>query len=182
MAKEPVHPRRAGNTSSIRFIPARAGNTTISSVPRSRGEQCRPVHPRPRGEHVAYATNDGSARRVNNRLAAHRFIPARAGNTRRRLPRRVTWVQPARGTDHVRASPVHPRPRGEHEVHVSDVVVIPGAGSARLRHRFIPARAGNTTTIGASARVGHIPGAGNRRLAWRRFIPARAGNTLPTTL
>ena len=92
----------------LRFIPARAGNTrTCCSVMLQ-----PPVHPRPRGEHAnllfGHATASGSSPPARGTLqdrprrdVQRRFIPARAGNTRR-------WRWPP-------ASPtVHPRPRGEH--------------------------------------------------------------------
>ena len=72
-----------------RFIPARAGNTARrvgSTAPST-------VHPRAGGEHVTVTPNGGyatgsSPRGRGTRIAAefgthgHRFIPARAGNTR----------------------------------------------------------------------------------------------------
>ena len=72
----------------IRFIPARAGNT---SFVRAR-DWCSPVHPRSRGEHrvedATHASIPGSSplargtpEGVDVRLQVGRFIPARAGNT-----------------------------------------------------------------------------------------------------
>ena len=125
---------RPGLTSRTRFISARAGNT--GSPPRT--ATTRPVHPRSRGEH---ARQDAWARhaRGSSPLARgtptppppltpqERFIPARAGNTRRR-----PGPRPAR--------PVHPRSRGEHAGR---------GGQGEARRRFIPARAGNTISPGA---------------------------------
>ena len=133
-----VHPRASGehvyttNYEQLpwRFIPARAGNTmtpnsacgsTFGSSPRERGTR--------------------RARRKRPRRP--RFIPARAGNTSLRLS--AAW----RPTVHPRASGEHfsgsrtgspddgssPRERGTQQVQVIFVRF----------HRFIPARAGNTT-------------------------------------
>ena len=107
-----------------RFIPARAGNT---DVPRPRGGG-PPVHPRSRGEHrctadVGFSFGGssplarGTPRLQRALIAAIRFIPARAGNTRRATAR------PA-------PPPVHPRSRGEHRG--LPVPPGPGAGSSPL--------------------------------------------------
>ena len=193
-----------------RFIPARAGNTSAGRPPGSSS----PVHPRSRGEHICRATTRfkltgssplarGTRLPVGGRDRPHRFIPARAGNTRP-------------GRDRTERASVHPRSRGEH-VNVRLVVNhIPGssplARGTRLQHtpddpnqRFIPARAGNTGTVPVGLRgrpvhprsrgehamissfVGNSLGSsplarGTRREhvlvgGGGRFIPARAGNT-----
>ena len=91
-----------------RFIPARAGNTSR----RRRSASPAAVHPRSRGEHCATASYRafrigssplarGTRHSPPSRMPASRFIPARAGNTCRRLRMPSTW-------------PVHPRSRGEH--------------------------------------------------------------------
>ena len=78
-------------TVSPRFIPARAGNTTLTRRPGFPAE----VHPRPCGEHnVVFNTSkstNGSSPPVRGThggygtgAANQRFIPARAGNTRPR--------------------------------------------------------------------------------------------------
>ena len=96
-----------------RFIPARAGNTD----PLRRSLWPAPVHPRPRGEHTLVhdwtMDIDGSSPPARGTLISPsgnarglRFIPARAGNT---------WS--CRHSP--RSSPVHPRPRGEHQHHHS---------------------------------------------------------------
>ena len=142
-AREPHEPRTG------RFIPARAGNT---SGPAHRGSR-RPVHPRSRGEHAAgnadaeFEVGSSPLARgtpgsdVTARLKI-RFIPARAGNTRRAAPRAPR-------------APVHPRSRGEHRRQApaggqgtgSSPLArgTPGGDTVRgLEGRFIPARAGNT--------------------------------------
>ena len=173
-----------------RFIPARAGNTRG-------GTGSRPgwtVHPRSRGEH-------GTVRLQSGRIAGssplargtrypprrgiprRRFIPARAGNTSRAVPRvaAASGSSPlARGTPGVRTlkvlivrfiparagntspawrgssiPPVHPRSRGEH--HVSPHPTPESNGSSPL--------ARGTPSPGPTPRTA------------RRFIPARAGNT-----
>ena len=152
-----------------RFIPARAGNTTISTG----ALMSFSVHPRAGGEHRfgfsgpfggagssprGRGTQDG-ARWLGARL---RFIPARAGNT-------------ALKRESIRLSAVHPRAGGEHSTHasleVSDFGSSPRwrgthlAGDAESSpSRFIPARAGNTRVV-------------VERVDAHRFIPARAGNT-----
>ena len=132
-----------------------------------------------------------------------RFIPARAGNTRRR----------GRSAD---SCQVHPRSRGEHILrHVPQPLACGSSPLARgtPRHhpqrtdgrRFIPARAGNTSGAGrvvcaapvhprsrgehseqrdaGQNRVGSSPLARGTRggcasgSVHARFIPARAGNT-----
>ena len=94
--------------SSLRFIPARAGNT----LRLSRGRRRRSVHPRAGGEHIGVGvptsqTYGSSPRGRGTRLASEgpfllrRFIPARAGNT-------PGLSGPAR------RDTVHPRAGGEH--------------------------------------------------------------------
>ena len=137
--------------------------------------------------------------------ARTRFIPARAGNTRRR-------------TGTLCGPPVHPRACGEHD-NADDAPALGSGSSPRVRgthagapllhpvHRFIPARAGNTIAVylrivrhpvhpracgehkvalsvavvinGSSPRVRgtHKPGVPSVICEDYRFIPARAGNT-----
>ena len=160
-----------GAPERVRFIPARAGNT---SWPTS---SCRssPVHPRTRGEHGG---------RGHHGRGDHRFIPARAGNTDQFKLSEIMedGSSPhARGTlrssgDSRCSTPVHPRTRGEH--HGRPDLSVP-------QDRFIPARAGNTVVTRAtrSLNSGSSPHArgtpvGQVRLTGNhRFIPARAGNT-----
>ena len=132
-----------------RFIPACAGNTH---------HQCKYlqaawVHPRVCGEHIrsfaAIWQRQGSSPRVRGtphaqafQSAAHRFIPACAGNT----------INAVYGK---RQDKVHPRVCGEHLFH--DYFFIVAAGSSprvrgtleplpheQMAGRFIPACAGNT--------------------------------------
>ncbi len=174
----------------VRFIPARAGNT-----PRRRASSLflRGSSPRVRG------TRTGPGRRP----LPSRFIPARAGNT-------------PQGPVPTSTGPVHPRACGEHDSSSSSLGVASGSSprvrgtrpmaAAGLRaQRFIPARAGNTSSAAAGivrravhprACGEHRGGAGqglggpgssprvrgtrHQRHGERdphRFIPARAGNT-----
>ena len=198
-----------------RFIPARAGNTP----PAPRASAARAVHPRSRGEH-GDAARRGRAAPGSSPLARgtphsgarprqrSRFIPARAGNTWRRS-------RASAGTS------VHPRSRGEHiDACITDP---PYGGSSPLARgtrrrparrrkssRFIPARAGNTSSPSpactrisvhprsrgehrqgiddATYRAGSSPLARgtpirkDRQCRGDRFIPARAGNTLVDNL
>ena len=133
----------------VRFIPARAGNTS-SSQPTT---QWATVHPRAGGEHFSNgpipwrdigSSPRGRGTHLKERAVrgANRFIPARAGNTFE-----SPWSTPP--------STVHPRAGGEHSS--GAVPGIAGSGSsprgrgtlpadrqAHLVERFIPARAGNT--------------------------------------
>ena len=139
----------------IRFIPARAGNTWPAGALR-RG---RPVHPRSRGEHPegfqSPIISTGSSplargtpkRRTPTRYPG-RFIPARAGNTKRREMGLGGY-------------PVHPRSRGEHPTLTFRRLLDRGSSPLargtpdpenphKSFHRFIPARAGNTARRGHS--------------------------------
>ena len=100
---------RPGPAPALRFIPARAGNTSRSAVA---GVRCS-VHPRSRGEHFwrprLLSRSSGSSplargTRICSVVSGSllRFIPARAGNT-----------QPVSPTP--RTAAVHPRSRGEHD-------------------------------------------------------------------
>ncbi len=132
-----------------RFIPAGAGNTSISRALTSVGA----VHPRGRGEHgwqaVAVNCCDGSSPRARGtqplRIHAQlqrRFIPAGAGNT-------VGFgLFPC-------SRPVHPRGRGEH--------------TSSPLPMLMP--------CGSSPRARGTPSCGRRCSSSRRFIPAGAGNT-----
>ena len=176
--------------SSLRFIPALAGNTPPAA--------CRcpssPVHPRARGEHQApnhlQRCPGGSSPRSRGtpsqgqavqRLV--RFIPALAGNTTTSCPVRAGMT-------------VHPRARGEHIVS-RDLLhdkygssprsrgTLEAGHSAHAHLRFIPALAGNTyppvekahsSSVHPRARGEHLRRHAGRHMR-RRFIPALAGNT-----
>ena len=172
------------------------------------------VHPRSRGEHMEVPAEylavigssplaRGTPGRQDASLQLQRFIPARAGNTRRR-PRPSS------------TAPVHPRSRGEHRfrqmrfsVRVGSSPLARGTPSICCLNggedRFIPARAGNTRPLFSAftcravhprSRGEHVfwmplfaRAVGSSPLArgtppgnpivspWYRFIPARAGNT-----
>ena len=200
---------------ACRFIPARAGNTG----PLDTGDPPNPVHPRSRGEHSS--TNPSAPPRSGSSPFARgtlnievsealvgRFIPARAGNTSRRIP------GPSLIT-------VHPRSRGEHirrfartgeEIGSSPLARgTPTSGRwFQISGRFIPARAGNTRpglvqsrrsavhprsrgehhlktvpqrrSTGSSPLARGTPTRASDRRRRRRFIPARAGNTRSLTM
>ncbi len=141
--------RRGCRHQGRRFIPARAGNTTLMSLL----SMLSPVHPRTRGEHgrklpspciSAGSSPHARGTRADTRdlTAWVRFIPARAGNT---FAESNQCLFPA----------VHPRTRGEHERGVLPAQLLGGSSphargtlelrsSASVPFRFIPARAGNT--------------------------------------
>ena len=194
----------------LRFIPARAGNT----YSRSRRTPAPPVHPRAGGEHATGTRTAGRSGgssprgrgtqcRPTRDPSRRRFIPARAGNTRRpRAPASTTTVHPRAGGEHAARRPSgtsrpgsSPRGRGTRRT----------CRRARRSTRFIPARAGNTTRTASDGRrrsvhpraggehgfstamMSDAPGSSPRgrgtrprhqsRARQRRFIPARAGNT-----
>ena len=186
-----TQPRRGCRHGAQRFIPARAGNTNRDRSSCASG----PVHPRSRGEHTAtigaswcFSGSSPLARGTHMlkalTAAEGRFIPARAGNT---TAPATTW----------RATPVHPRSRGEHRI--SPTRSSGRRGSSPLARgtpwrwrqprpcgRFIPARAGNTKyrspepppqTVHPRSRGEHPRSASSPPWPRHRFIPARAGNT-----
>ncbi len=132
-----------------RFIPVRAGNTTVQRW----AARTPSVHPRTCGEHVNFravaACNTGSSPYVRGTLLifgqlrrATRFIPVRAGNTT------GAGMGSAFGA-------VHPRTCGEH----------------RLRTVLLEARAGSSPYVRGTLN------AYADNFAVYRFIPVRAGNT-----
>ena len=136
-----------------RLIPARAGNTTGDY----RISFDNAAHPRSRGEHAgtdaSAASRAGSSplargtqERYCEQIARRRLIPARAGNTGMRL---MDW----------RRSSAHPRSRGEHPDMSKPAPTLYGSSPlargtrngvsfCRMNIRLIPARAGNTKTLG----------------------------------
>ena len=133
-----------------RFIPAYAGNAAVSIAVRSG----RPVHPRIRGERMTtarrrWAMPGSSPHTRGTRGGCHqsrlgkRFIPAYAGNARKRSARS-------------RGRAVHPRIRGERPQLMTQWPPLCGSsphtrgtrrcGLCRVRVvRFIPAYAGNAS-------------------------------------
>ena len=135
---------------SVRFIPARAGNTDSQSMP----SKSITVHPRACGEHGKTKSFphalDGSSPRVRGTpgdevlaASAGRFIPARAGNTTgyasgvfsfRFIPAR------AGNTDEPKLPPqslaVHPRACGEHRRAEASSTVMLGS-SPRVRGTLV---------------------------------------------
>ena len=167
-----------------RFIPARAGNTTV----RLPGLLPCPVHPRSRGEHrgcaegatygigsspLARGTPSGGA----GAGPARRFIPARAGNT--------SLAGPA-----IEPGAVHPRSRGEHRCCPMAVGVANGSsplargtphpdGDCYEGDRFIPARAGNTGSCGRRAPSGPVHPRSRGEHGPRRYIPSHRYGSSP---
>ena len=152
-----TRPRPGNDGPAKRFIPACAGNTSISTASHTRTT----VHPRVRGEHVLRGAFDtvpnGSSPRARgtpiqdrSSAAPRRFIPACAGNT-----------SPIE--DQYSIDPVHPRVRGEHLTRNEAQAHFRGSSPRargtqfvphpfRERCRFIPACAGNTVS-GFDARL-----------------------------
>ena len=219
-----------GGKKHVRFIPARAGNTARPS-PRNRRPPVHPraggntdpsrsprrttsVHPRAGGEHSSESESRssgcGSSPRGRGTLSPPgiycqglRFIPARAGNTGKRVADSGPGsVHPRAGGEHTSSlrrvefrTGSSPRGRGTHE----------RSKEGARQTRFIPARAGNTRSFlrcwrgrtvhpraGGEHKIiprqrspvdGSSPrGRGTRQgdiafAADVRFIPARAGNT-----
>ncbi len=149
----------------------------------------------------------GTQERGADGVLRRRFIPARAGNT---SPVSPAWS----------VVTVHPRASGEHRCQRLGYALdagssprergTPKSGCKRVRcTRFIPARAGNTTStirppartkvhprasgehwaaaarscvmVGSSPRERGTPARALRRCRPLRFIPARAGNTSRNT-
>ena len=127
-----THRRHRRHRRAQRFIPARAGNTAARLAHRA----VPPVHPRSRGEHMREARFSrrctgssplarGTLTGPAHRGAAHRFIPARAGNTR------CCCSQSSRRS-------VHPRSRGEHSLSFADLADRNGSSPLARGTRMFP--------------------------------------------
>ena len=175
----PVHPRRRGEhatsnpltplligsspqargtrarvncrSTTKRFIPAGAGNTTLNTYYR----YVNTVHPRRRGEHapvrgrsaISYGSSPqarGTQTPDRRRRISRRFIPAGAGNTSEHRPVK-------------KSLPVHPRRRGEHTCCIFFDIFVDGSSPQARGTRCHRPRCGDAS----------------------RFIPAGAGNTSP---
>ena len=193
----------------MRFIPACAGNTRCVRVRALR----RRAHPHSRREYLGSSGLgfgwSGSPPLVRGTcppayfwFCVRRLIPARAGN--------MTWF-----SRRPKVCPAHPRSRGEHSAAGASLLMRSGSSPLargtfriqrprRLRHRLIPARAGNIALAPAAGSAGtahprsrgehetgnYFPSSplGSSPLARgtsenrtdnirnRRLIPARAGN------
>ena len=127
----------------------------------------------------------GTQRRRKEAVGILRFIPAYAGNTYAFLCG-------------LRPHPVHPRLRGEHTTSASNDSGHGGSspltrGTREILHdgglvwRFIPAYAGNTSTLSSQVKdITVHPRLRGEHVVWihwyaeyLRFIPAYAGNTDP---
>ena len=176
---------------TTRFIPAGAGNTSLTSISPSSPT----VHPRWRGEHVSMGvvklSPNGSsplARGTHVRLSRWRhfirFIPAGAGNTWRLPDARISAT-------------VHPRWRGEHFPHSrpsqcalgssplargTRPVLMPAWSSSpvhpRWRGEHFSPRYPEHSLNGSSPLARGTPGLHSTRWSRCRFIPAGAGNTV----
>ncbi len=185
-----IRPRSSPAGTSLRFIPADAGNTACKTAARNGNT----VHPRGCGEYVlhheSHGGRAGSSPRMRGilylplrRQRLRRFIPADAGNTPN------SWVV-------TRSWSVHPRGCGEYIKYWSLI---------KPFIRFIPADAGNTCVyvVCHCSLTVHPRGCGEYRLPLLlvpshhgssprmrgirlhpfrfvrplRFIPADAGNT-----
>ncbi len=144
-----------------RFIPAGAGNTERSIIL----AMSFAVYPRWRGEHNASADQElylcglsPLARGTLEMQLAHpwnyRFIPAGAGNTVLEFPLSMEMT-------------VYPRWRGEHVVPPIEIIAPDGLSPlargtlllqkvSRLKFRFIPAGAGNTTMVNHDCSVSPV--------------------------
>ena len=127
--RSPVHPRACGEHTEL----TKHNWYVLAVHPRACGEHTKPryeVFPVPGSSPRMRGTQRRTLRMRRYNL---RFIPAHAGNTSKRTPRRFI---PAHDTVVDRTCPVHPRACGEH------------FPEHRLRlgphMRFIPAHAGNT--------------------------------------
>ena len=145
----PEHPRTSGNSRSTSLRSPRCAN-----YPRARGERRESSIT----SIVSYGSSPrsrGTPRELPKNGAVGRIIPAPAGNTTSKLPRRTETTD-------------HPRARGEH-TKIADIIKPEHGSSPRPREtrrrmarggaglRIIPAPAGNTSSCGVPrcARTDH---------------------------
>ena len=167
-----------------RLIPARAGTTTTTKETQHEMQ----AHPRAGGDHDLSLSRGcvgtGSSPRGRGppgspprEWGQHRLIPARAGTTRARPPRR-------------HGGPAHPRAGGDHASEARDTGT-PSGSSPRGRgplcahicgadaDRLIPARAGTTTPTRCAARSSPAhPRAGGDHV-WRARLSRRGCGSSP---
>ncbi len=180
----------------VRFIPAGAGNSQISTASRTAST----VHPRGRGEQLAIGqlrvNTDGSsprARGTDYRSASERnqvrFIPAGAGNSTRQQTARPP-------------PPVHPRGRGEQFSVIVPTAQLSGSSprargtvmlptNQRSYYRFIPAGAGNSDdhSLSPGSSPVHPRGRGEQQMSYVRWYGrdgssprARGTGSLPAVI
>ena len=164
----------------LRFIPARAGNTT-RTAPTGGGA---PVHPRSRGEHplindgklASYGSSPlarGTPGQRDRRPPPRRFIPARAGNT-------PTLADPSLW------SSVHPRSRGEHLKITRFQYQIIGSSPLARGTPLLPSSCCSSATVHPRSRGEHLlsslllsvhPRSRGEHIFWPPMVNARAGSS-----
>ena len=158
----------------------------VAVHPRGSGERCH-VRPYARGSPGSSPRERGTPAVLDGELAAHRFIPAGAGNA---------WI----GDAITAVITVHPRGSGERCRPPKRLIASCGSSPRErgTQHpgqhvlvvpRFIPAGAGNapiasilsSTSCGSSPRERGTPHRAPETHTRRRFIPAGAGNAPTST-